>query len=532
MRLQGGSRKSSGFFAGLIGLAAVGILGFGARPALAQVPITSGISFQQDDFAFDNSTGDPTAGQDESNTGQVSADITSLQSATGLSSGYLNVVNSTGWAVQNMPVNQNLPDNASAFNLGTSDGTTDSSTSEAVYFTAAPLTTAPADTESSFGVTQQAYDAEGVGEDGVSGDNDSDIGKPASAPASGGITFNIAGLTKNSFTIGMPNVQAADNQCGPAAMANALTYLKSLNSVIAVPDPNVPGRGAFAGSLVNPNQPNGATYAANTVLKLANPNTGNSSAQTDFWNNQPTVYPFALPYGNYTTSETAGASLVGQMDLLMGRVTQNRAQYFKQFSVGGGKFSILDANPGVSATNILKGAEQYTVTNADTNLVKFNYQNFTGAAGGFQVNDPGVAGIGAPTDQSAQGFNYLVTQLGLGNAVEVNYGSPGRGGHATDAVAAGYILGVPYIVLQSDLNQTDTDNSDTSVSSNGIFGKNGLQFSFLSTNMAGAYVLGGIAGAPILADDIIMTPVPEPATICLLVGAVPALMMRRRRKSA
>jgi hypothetical protein len=532
MLIQGGSRKSSGFYAGLIGLAAVGLLAFGAKPAVGQLVSGQGVVFEQDDFTFDNSTGDPTAGQDESNTGQVSANITALTASTGLTSGYLNVVNGTGWAVQNMPVNQNLQNDATAFNLGTADGTTDSTTSEAVYFTAAPLSSAPADTESSFSVDQQSYDAEGVGEDGVSGDNDSDIGKPAGPPTSGGITFTIGGLTKDSFIVGMPNVQAADNQCGPAAMANALTYLKAVAPGIAVPDPNVPGRGAFAGSLINPNQPTGATYAANTVLALASPNTGNSSAQTVFWNNQPTVNATALPYGNYTTSETAGASLVGSMDLLMGRVTQNRAQYFKQFSVGGGKFSILDANPGVSATNILKGGEQYAVNNADTGKVTFNYQNFTGAAGGFQVTDPAVAGISAPTNQSAQGFNYLVTQLGLGNAVEVNYGSPGKGGHATDAVAAGYVLGVPYIVLQSDLNQTDTDNSDTSVSSNGVFGKFGLQFSFLSTNMAGAYVLNNVAGSPILADDIIITPVPEPATICLLVGAVPALMMRRRRTAA
>ncbi|MDP9175486.1 MAG: PEP-CTERM sorting domain-containing protein [Planctomycetota bacterium] len=494
------------------------------RHASAQVQVTSGqgVTFQQLDFNFDNTS------PDVSNTGQISADYSQLSAATGITNGYLNVVNGSGWAVQNVPVNTNLSHMDTTFNLNTPDGTTDTSTSEQVFYSATPLASAPSASPTNFSVTADPYNAQGEG---------ANRGNPAAPPPSGVVSFNTLGLTKTAIEIGVPNVNAADNQCAPAAIANGLAYLKTTYGLL-IPDANVPGRGAFAGTLKNPSQPTGATYAGNTLLVPTPPAPLGPNSSTQTFSPAPSATPFKpgtpLPYGNYTTNEVAGSSLVGQMDLLMGRSSQNRAEYFDQVATPnspgpGTTYTVQDTNAGVNGTNQLKGMEQYLVNNNDANIVQVQYQNYNTGTFGNTVTDPGVAGIAAPQDVSAQGTNYIFNQIMAGNMVKVGYR-----GHATIAVAAGYILGAPWVVLQSDLQQTpQNDSTDSIIGNNGTLGQYGLEFGFLVNNAGingGALSLYGVSGTPQIINDISVAVVPEPVSVGLLVLGGLGLMSRRHRR--
>ena len=53
------------------------------------------------------------------------------------------------------------------------------------------------------------------------------------------LTFST-GLFSLTYQLGHSNVQAAKNQCAPAAVANSLTWLKDTKG-LRVPDPNIPG---------------------------------------------------------------------------------------------------------------------------------------------------------------------------------------------------------------------------------------------------------------------------------------------------
>ncbi|MGA2443615.1 MAG: PEP-CTERM sorting domain-containing protein [Tepidisphaeraceae bacterium] len=504
-----------------IGSAAL-LMSFPGR-AGAQVQVTAGqgVTFQQVDFDFDN------ASPDISNTGQVSANYSQLSAATGITGGYLNVVNGSGWAVQNVPVNPTMPNMDTTFNLNTADGTTDTSTNEEVFYSASPLTSAPSASATNFSVTADSYNAQGEG---------ANRGDPLAPPPSGVVSFNALGITKAAIEVGVPNVNTADNQCAPSAIANGLAYLKTTYG-LNVPDPNVPGRGALAGTLQNPSQPTGATYAANTLLVPTPPTPLGPNSSTQTFSPAPSPNPFKpanpLPYGNYTTNEVAGNSLVGQMDLLMGRSSQNRAEYFDQVATPntpnpGTTYTVEDTNDGVVGTNQLKGLEQYLVNNADANRVLVQYQNYNGTS----VTDPGVAGIAAPANVSVQGTNYIYNQILAGNMVKLGYQ-----GHATDVIAAGYILGAPWVLLQSDLQQTpQNDSTDFTIGNNGNLGQFGLEFGFLVTNAGingGALSLYGVSGTPQVINDISVAVVPEPMSLgILLLGGVGVLARRNRRRTS
>jgi hypothetical protein len=58
-----------------------------------------GVSFSQVNYSFPGATGNgPSA------TGEFDVNVPQLISSTGMSSGFLNIVTSSGWALQNVPV--------------------------------------------------------------------------------------------------------------------------------------------------------------------------------------------------------------------------------------------------------------------------------------------------------------------------------------------------------------------------------------------------------------------------------------------
>jgi hypothetical protein len=126
------------------------------------------------------------------------------------------------------------------FNLGVSSGTV-TSLNAFVDYTSAPLLNAPSGTQNTFSVAPVGYNAEGQGPN---------LTAAPGPPPVGAITFQFGGLVRASVQPNHQNVQAANNQCGPAAVANSLTWLKTTYGV-PIPDRNIPGlRGNPADSLV------------------------------------------------------------------------------------------------------------------------------------------------------------------------------------------------------------------------------------------------------------------------------------------
>ncbi len=207
-----------------------------ARADMIVLP-DQGVSFSQVNYSFPGATGNGPSG-----TGEVDVNVPQLITSTGMSAGYLNVVTGAGWVVQNLPVlpGYSYGDITTTFNLGASSGVV-TSTNASVDYTAAPLVTAPSGSMSSFGVGSQGYNAEGQGPN---------LAAAPPPPPVQGVGFQVGGLLQAFVQPNHPNVQAANNQCGPAAAANSLAWLKTTYGV-PIPDDNIPGlRGVPANSLV------------------------------------------------------------------------------------------------------------------------------------------------------------------------------------------------------------------------------------------------------------------------------------------
>ncbi|MCC6679307.1 MAG: PEP-CTERM sorting domain-containing protein [Phycisphaeraceae bacterium] len=173
----------------------------------------------------------------DSSIGQITIDRSLLNLTTSMSSGFVNVYDGSNWVVQNLPVFDLLQSDANTistnFNFtGAADGLNISGASLSIDYSAAPTTfyTGPLSSWSVGNVDN----AVGGGADPVSGyragPDLSDVIFNFSAPGLGGLVYQF----------GHPNVQAARNQCAPAAVANSLTWLKNTQG-LAVPDPNNPG---------------------------------------------------------------------------------------------------------------------------------------------------------------------------------------------------------------------------------------------------------------------------------------------------
>ncbi len=176
----------------------------------------------------------------DSQTGQVKVDLAALQAATGMPSGYINILTSTGWVVQNLPVLSEFPYPiiSTKFDLGASGDITslfaliDYSPDPVTSFTGSPTTLFPV------GTTQ--FNAQGIGPPVTGG--------PPNPPPVGVIAFERGGLMLECWQPGHSNVQTAHNQCAPAAVANSFDWLRLVYGT-PIPHPHIPGLGDD-GSLV------------------------------------------------------------------------------------------------------------------------------------------------------------------------------------------------------------------------------------------------------------------------------------------
>jgi hypothetical protein len=189
------------------------------------------ITFHQVDFVFLDS-----ASHMNSAVGQIDVELGPIQSLYGPLDWYINVVTSRGWVVQNLPVPVGFPYPriSTNFDLGTNPaGNEDVTSLEAIVdISPAPLVAAPEGPPQSLPVTPVTF--------GGKGEELTTILGPFKTDSAGSLRFNLGADTYAIIQPGHPNVQAANNQCLPAALANSFEYLKGQRHV-SIPHDNVPG---------------------------------------------------------------------------------------------------------------------------------------------------------------------------------------------------------------------------------------------------------------------------------------------------
>ena len=188
-----------------------------------------GVTFNQVDYLWEKST------FTNSNTGEIVVDVETLNAATGMISGYINVYSVQGWVIQNLPIIQDFPYSSIStyFDLGSAGDVTsidvyvEASVDPYQRFPNGPMTTYPIfDTE---------LNAEGAEEPMT-------ILRPQ--PPTPGFPgpgqFNPIGTNIECTQVDHPNIHSASNQCVSIAWANNFQYLEDKFGVY-VPHDHIEG---------------------------------------------------------------------------------------------------------------------------------------------------------------------------------------------------------------------------------------------------------------------------------------------------
>lgn len=165
--------------------------------------------------------------------GQIKVDILALTNHFGIGTGYLNIVSPLGWVVQNLLVttqaySENLPYVTTKFQIREGAFTTININSYDGYvdFSMNPTPTSPWGPFGSYPVSSISHYLEGEWH---------------IVPIPEEIFFPCS-PTNMCLQDNHPNVQTANNQCGPAAVANSLQYLENeFPDEIEIPNENDPG---------------------------------------------------------------------------------------------------------------------------------------------------------------------------------------------------------------------------------------------------------------------------------------------------
>jgi len=187
-----------------------------------------GVTFYQIDLTY---TG---AQQLDSRYALVVADFGALYDATGIASGYLNIVTDQGWVVRNMPVDisSGCPGFGTRIDLGEDPGNISTIVVHA-DLSIAPSDNFTADPDTDFLVGDVNQNAQGFGVYPVP----DPFNNPIDATL---IIYDPAGLLDAFWQPFGPNVEQDDNQCAPASVANSLQWLEDTYG-IDVPHEHVPG---------------------------------------------------------------------------------------------------------------------------------------------------------------------------------------------------------------------------------------------------------------------------------------------------
>jgi hypothetical protein len=185
----------------------------------------------------------------------------------GSSGGFINVVNSTGdWLVRNLPIDDSLTLSgnlySTRFDLEVADGTVASANNYHIDFSPTYATSPAAfSSPSPWAISRNDFAVGGVpsGPTWAASDEVGDSpaghldGPSAARQNAAGIFFlpNAVGLALKQNN--HPNVQAARNQCAPAAVANSLQWLEDTNpgqvNVLHGNNPGLKGDNTLVGKL-------------------------------------------------------------------------------------------------------------------------------------------------------------------------------------------------------------------------------------------------------------------------------------------
>jgi PEP-CTERM motif len=506
---------------------------FAFGDSFTQLPNSSpAVSFYQDDVQNYNDDGTPNGAADPVGSGVMGVDPSQLPSGAE----YINVVDSqNNWVVQNLPVDSSMGETNANLDLDTGDGNTDGSISESVFYSPAPLGSAPSGTAASYTPTQVTITPQGMLPDptfttagGPGGAGAADVVGRQFTFVTGGSAFSIKLQTHQ-------NLQAALNQCGPSAAANGLTFLAAGNANFQ-PVANNSGQGVFNNF---PPSSGSFPYAGNgTTQVLSNVN---------------------------TRAQTPGANtLVGQLDLAMLRQSGT-------YNGGTGvETPNRNAGGGPTYNNQLQGIANYlsnystTHGNSIQSTIKYERMSTFNLFSAYQ-NVPKVTATavnGGIVDTTTPGF--IASELASGNMVNLCYqvyqesyqknkttGNFVAGtqqftslnAHAVDITGCVQVLGTYWVRMSSDYDQQD----DTTTAFSAIPGSDGSFWTPFVTYGGGNPLLylfppelGNTTLKPFNANnnlfsqdfayvtDVISVAVPEPASLGLLALAGVAMVRRRR----
>jgi len=343
-----------------------------------------------------------------------------------------------------------------------------------------------------------AYNPWGVGRQvgQACGGEETYAAPPAVAAVFNGLINN--GIVQNN----VPNIQAADQQCVPAAFANGLQYMAATYGV-TYPGGGImglPGRyGAQSPAINNP----GFFVPTFTAPNQQGPPLVQNESGA------------AAANGNGMVIGANAISQVGMLDKDMSRINYARSP---TTGVGGGG----NQNEGVAVQQQLNGLIAYIAATGNQGKIGILTE---GVPLTLPLNNPN--GVAVTLNNSPPSWSFIQQCLASGDAVEGAYAFPG-GAHAVDIVGAGLTLGVPWIRYQSDWVQTGNDDpfdallvgnpaTDQPIHSsivlptylnNPTLGQDGLV-------MLGEANMGN--GFSVLQDVTVLYLIPEPSTIALVV---------------
>ena len=377
-------------------LAAISFSSYAGPPV--QIHPGQGVEFFQVDFIYGTQLV-----VSNSDTGQMIVDPAAIVANSGKTSGYINVGTSDGWVAYNLPIVSNFPYASirTALKLPTPSGVPLTMLGAYVLLSDGPLTSFTGGSFDYWPVGESTYNAGGV------------VGQSPTGtilPPAANLTATYSGPNKAIPIIlqpSHPNVQAAQNQCWPCAVANSLQWLENLYGIV-VPHDDIPGIYNVSSNKFFP--PNSLPGQLDYYMQR------NASSRTG---GNATMDVMALMGKlTYMASNNLGGLIMqhqGLADDMMNNLTPNGISLTSTF-MGTPSFDFI-------LTNVLRGAD-----------VELAYDCFWPPT----VNNPCP---GPPTGSIT--------------------------GHAGDVVAAGFnTTNQPYIMFASDMcsGVADTnDNKGTSI---------------------------------------------------------------------
>jgi hypothetical protein len=171
-------------------------------------------------------------------TGRLDVDVNTLKESTGIDAGYINVVLDDSWVIKNLPVLEDFPypTVSTDFDLGDKSGSITTTTQYSEYPLATVDEAKATYTMMSVSLTVD-LDTTDIELCAISYATPPTTTRP---PTLDDVLFGDPGKTNATIQYGHKNIEAADDQCMPASMANSLQFLEETQG-LPVPHEHKPG---------------------------------------------------------------------------------------------------------------------------------------------------------------------------------------------------------------------------------------------------------------------------------------------------